>query len=123
MNRYAEIAKRVADNKVDEVSPRAQITDEIVEFLHKNHLNSPYLNSDISNDKKYRYIIFSKPRVLDAEVRVYNPKFIMVSWQTAYRVLPHRDKRAFSSAKDAMNFIKAAFVDIDEDKAFAIPHR
>jgi hypothetical protein len=123
MDRYAEIAERVADNKVDEASPRAKITDEMMAFLDRNHLNSPYLNSDVSNDKKYRYVIFAKPRVLDGEVRVYNPKFIMVAWQTAFRDLPHKDKRVFGSLKDAMDFIRLAFVELKFDDAMDVPHR
>jgi hypothetical protein len=115
--RLAKIAAEVAE------SPRAKITTDMEEALNEMHLNSPYLSSGTSSDKKYRYIIFAKPRTVDGEVRVYNPKFIMVSWQTAVRNLPHRDKRIFSSALYALAFIKLAFVDLDADKAMEIPHR
>lgn len=118
MNRY----ERIAEEMVDE-SPRSKAATAIEQFLDRMHLNSPYLDSGMSKDKKYRYIIFAKPRTVDGEVRVYNPKFIMVSWQTAFRNLPHQDRRIFGDVKDAMEFIKAAFVDLDEEAAFRVPHR
>ena len=103
------------------MSERERITELVSDFVFCNQLATVYSGTDISKDKKYRYVLISKPRVLDGEVRVYGPKFIYVSYKTAYRDLPHTDRRVFGSVDDALNFLKLAFLDFKFDEAMEVP--
>jgi len=103
------------------MSVREDIMRQIASFVERNYLSSVYSGYGLSKDKKYRYILISKPRVLDGEIRIYGPKFILFSYQTAYRSLPHNDRRVFTSAQDMLNFLQLAFVDGKYDEALAIP--
>jgi len=100
---------------------REELQQIFSDFIVDNNLCGVYSGSDISTDKKYRYVLISVPRVLDGEVRIYSEKYILVSYQTAYRTLPHKDDRVYECANDALNFLKFAFVDYDFDKALNIP--
>ena len=102
-------------------SARSDIVDRMVAKLDKWRLNSPFLDSGESG--RYRYILFSKPAVLDGEIKVFGPKFIQVKYQTGIRDLPQRDSRVFSSERDALKFIEQAFVKFDADAALAVPAR
>lgn len=103
------------------MSIREDIMREIQSYVERNYLSSVYGGSGLSKDKRYRYILISKPRVLDGEIRIYGPKFILINYQTAYRSLPHNDRRVFTSAQDMLKFIQWAFVDGEYDKALEIP--
>ena len=103
------------------MSTREDIMRQIASYIERNGLASVYSGYGLSKDKKYRYILISKPRVLDGEIRIYGPKFILISYQTAYRSLPHNDRRVFTSAEDMLKFIQLAFVDGDYENALAIP--
>jgi hypothetical protein len=103
------------------MSVREDIMRQIASYIERNGLASVYSGYGLSKDKKYRYILISKPRVLDGEIRIYGPKFILISYQTAYRELPHNDRRVFTSAEDMLNFLQWAFVDGEYDKALEIP--
>ena len=103
------------------MSIREDIMNQISEFVSDNYLSSVYSGSGLSKDKRYRYILISKPRVLDGEIRIYGPKFILINYQTAYRSLPHNDRRVFTSAENMINFLQWAFVDGEYDKALEIP--
>jgi len=103
------------------MSKREEIMDQISEFIEENHLARVYSGSGVSSDKKYRYVLFSLPRNLDGEVRIYGPRFILVRYQTRYGSLPHRDNRVFTSAQNAIQFLQKAFVEFKFDEALAIP--
>ncbi len=103
------------------VSNREEITELISDFVFCNSLATVYSGTDLHESKKYRYILISKPRVLDGEIRVYGPKFIYVSYQTAYRSLPAKDRRIFTSADDALNFLNLAFVEFKFEEALEVP--
>lgn len=103
------------------MSVREDIMRQIASFIERNGLASVYSGFGLSEDKRYRYILMSKPRVLDGEIRIYGPKFILINYQTAYRSLPHNDRRVFTSAEDAIKFIQLAFVDGKYDEALEIP--
>jgi hypothetical protein len=103
------------------MSEREEITERISDFVFCNSLATVYSGTDLSKDKKYRYVLISKPRVLDGEIRVYGSKFIYVSYQTAYRSLPAKDRRIFTSCDDALNFLQLAFVEYKFDEALEVP--
>jgi len=56
-------------------------------------------------------------------VRYYGDKFVQVTWQTAIRAMPQNGAAVFTSADDAMEFVRLAFVEFDTDAAFAIPQK
>lgn len=103
------------------MSKREDIMLQISDFVEENRLARVYSGTGISEDKKYRYVLFSLPRNLDGEIRIYGPKFILVRYQTRYGSLPHRDNRVFTSVQDAIQFLQKAFIDFDFEEALAIP--
>ena len=103
------------------MSKREDIMLQVSDFIEEKHLARVYSGCGLSDNKKYRYVLFSLPRNLDGEVRIYGPKFILVRYQTRYGSLPHQDNRVFTSVQDAIQFLQLAFVDFDFDKALAIP--
>ena len=102
-------------------SKRESATDIVSDFISFNNLARVYGDTGLSEDKKYRYVLFSLPRTLDGEVRIYNPNFVAVQYQTAFRDLPHRDWRVYKSVDEATEFLRLAFVEFDTDKALEIP--
>ena len=103
------------------MSDREDLTERISDFVFCNSLATVYSGTDIDKSKKFRYVLISKPRVLDGVVRVYGSKFIYVSYQTAYRDLPAKDTRIFTSVYDALNFLQLAFVEYKFDEALEVP--
>jgi hypothetical protein len=107
-------------------SAREQIAERIAAFIRSNSLNSPF-GGDVVLSRRGKipcYLVdFAKPRVLDGSIRVFGPKFIQIKYMTAYRALPHKDGVVFDSEENAIAFIKAAFVDLDFDKAESIPRK
>ena len=105
-------------------SERHLIADRIAQFIVESDLKTPY-GGDVSLSKVTRRpcytVAFSAPRVLDGTVSVYAPKFINVHYLTGYRALPHEDSVVFTSEKDAVNFLRLAFVEGRYDEALAIP--
>ena len=103
------------------MSKRQEIMNEISDFVSNNRLAGVYSGSGLSEDKRYRYILLSRPRVLDGEVRVYGEKFLLVRFTTKYNSLPRNDNRVFTSKEDMINFLQLAFVDYKFAEALAIP--
>jgi hypothetical protein len=103
------------------MSERQEIMNRVADFMHKNGMGQVYFDSGLSQCKRYRYVIGARPRVLDVSIRVYGPKFLLIEYQTAYRILPNNDRRVFTSEDDLLNFLYYAFVKLDADKAMAIP--
>jgi len=92
------------------MSQREDILRELVDVLHEKGLGEVYgIIEGISPDNKYRSATFCQARVTDGEVRVYGPKFIQVTWQTANRSLPHKGSEVFKSVEEAKTFIKETF--------------
>ena len=103
---------------------RTQITDRIQKFLNANKLNEVYGVIQTGDESgRFEELTFCKARVLDGTVKVYGPKFILVKYTTAYRSLPHNDSVVFTSEKDAIRFLKSAFVDLNFDAALQVPHK
>jgi hypothetical protein len=103
------------------MSKRQELMKEILSFVERNYLASVYGGCGLSEDKKYRYVLISKPRVLDGQIRIYGPKFLLLEYQTRYGSLPHNDRRVFTSPENLIQFLQLAFVDYKFDEALAIP--
>ena len=103
------------------MSAREELMKEVLSFVERNYLASVYSGYGLSKDKKYRYILISRPRVLDGEIRIYGEKFLLLKYITGYRSLPHNDNRVFTSTEDLIKFLQLAFVDYKFDEALAIP--
>jgi hypothetical protein len=93
---------------------RRQTVDEIKETLLFGDLSDSYgINESKEVDKKgksHYSVTFCKARVLDGVVKIYSNKFILVSWMTGYRDMPHKGQEVFRSCADAKRFIQKSFV-------------
>lgn len=103
------------------MSKRQELMIEISDFVNENGLAGVYSGFGLSSDKKFRYVLLSKPRILDGEIRIYGPKFLMLRYQTAIRDLPHEDRRVFTSVENLYQFLKYAFIDHKHDEALEVP--
>lgn len=103
-------------------SARELLAERIAAFISRYNLDNPY-GGDVALDRSRQFynVLFSYPGNLDGVVKVYSPRFIQVKYQTRYLDLPNQDSRIFTSEKNALDFLKAAFVDLDFEKALAIP--
>jgi hypothetical protein len=108
-----------------EQSARERIAREINSFLLENDLCQVY-GGDVSllqnNGKTFYELSFSKRATLDGFIQVYGSQFIRVSFKTLFRFLPARSNAVFRSKQTALEFLKAAFVDLDEEKALKLYH-
>jgi len=123
-NQYLETwANKAIDRlkKGNEPSAREQLAMRISDFVRDNNLAGVYGGDvTLAASKRYYGILIDRPRNMDGIVKVFSPKFIQVIYQTRYLSLPTSDSRVFTSERDAINFLKFAFVDLDFDKALAI---
>jgi hypothetical protein len=103
------------------MSKREELMKEVLSFVERNYLASVYGGCGLSEDKKYRYILISKPRVLDGEIRIYGEKFLLLKYTARYGSLPRNDRRVFTSAEDLLKYLQLAFVDYKFQEALAIP--
>lgn len=108
------------------MSERADIAQRLAEFVSANQLAQIY-GGDVSQDQtkkgKPYNVGFSVARYVDGNILIYGPKFINVGYQTAYRDLPSRDQRVFTSIDDAERFLRLAFVELKFQEALDIPVR
>ena len=104
------------------MSARQELAERIADFIRTNNLTTPY-GGDVLKSGNHYTILFSYPRNLDGVVNVYGPKFVQVTFQTAYRDLPRIGNYVFESEANAVDFIDKAFVMLDFDRALAVPHR
>lgn len=60
------------------MSPREQTANDLVAWLNADgRWTAPYgVLEGLSSDKRYRSVTFGKARTLDAEVRIYSPKYL-----------------------------------------------
>jgi hypothetical protein len=72
------------------MSERSNIANRIAtEILKDPRFDAPFgVLTHRSPDGRYYGVTFGRARILDAEVRVYGPKFILIRWRTAIRWLP-----------------------------------
>lgn len=77
-------------------------------------LNDSYgVSCEKTQDAKqntYWSVLFCKARHTDGVIRVYSPNFIMITWQTANRLLPRNGKEIFRSESSAKSFLIKTFV-------------
>ena len=102
------------------MSARSEAAERIVGFVHENGLDRVF-GGDMGYGagKKYRSILFDRPRTLDGSVRVYSPKFILVR-----SAGPLGDgQHAFESVENTLAYMKARFVDFDNKAADAVPRK
>ncbi|MCK9267237.1 MAG: hypothetical protein M0P14_00820 [Alkaliphilus sp.] len=102
------------------MSIRKDIMERVEDFVFMNNLCNVYSGNGISKDKKYRYVLFNKPRTLDGEIRIYGSNFICIKFQTGYRDLPKNGWVKFNSIDKALDFMDAAFVKFNMDKALEL---
>jgi hypothetical protein len=93
-------------------SARSDLADSIASQLKAAGLDDAYgVLIGQSHVKGNPYVIsFCKSRVLDGQVTLYGPKFLLVKWQTAYRDMPRDGQEKFDGVADAMAFINSSFV-------------
>ena len=96
------------------ISLRQQVALNLADTCTFGGLNESYgvnvaKQADKSN-KSYWGITFAKARILDGNIRVYSPTFILVEWQTAIRVLPNKGREVFRTEAAAKQFLTEAFI-------------
>jgi hypothetical protein len=103
-------------------SARQQIAERLAEFVSHNRM-AEIFGGDVtlSKDKRYYNVLFSRARTLDGGIRVYSPKFIQIGWQTMYQTVGARGSVVVESVDAAEQWLKAAFVDFDEDALAKVP--
>lgn len=72
------------------MSERSNIANRIAAEIQKEpRFNAPFgVLTHRAEGGRYYGVTFGRARILDAEVRVYGPKFIIIRWRTAIRWLP-----------------------------------
>lgn len=72
------------------MSERSNIANRIAEAIRAEPSFDAPFGVIVGRPEGGRYysVTFGRARILDAEVRVYGPKFILLRWQTAIRWLP-----------------------------------
>jgi hypothetical protein len=106
-------------------SDRRQIADRFAEFIIANDIANPFggevnIHESAENKRKKHYAIpMSRPRLLDGEVRVYGPKFILVLMRGALAL--GGEERVYASEAAAMAFLRLLLVEHKTDEALAIP--
>lgn len=94
------------------MSPREQVAHNLADTCICGGLNDSYgvLISKVESDKSYWAVTFCKARILDGEIRVYSPRFILVKWQTAIRDMQSRGSQRFTDELGAKRFIAEQFI-------------
>ena len=100
------------------MSARAIAADAIADKLREYGLDEVY-GVDVAKRGRYYAITFCTARTLDGVVNYYGPKFVQVKFQCSYGI--GGGSYVYTSADDALKFIKLAFVDFDFEAADAVP--
>jgi hypothetical protein len=99
---------------VEAISPRQQVARNLADTCVFGGLTDSYgVNVTKSADgkgKEYWSVTFCKARVLDGEIRVYSPNFILITWQTAFRTMAPRGREVFRSEYTAKEFLVKNFI-------------
>lgn len=102
------------------MSARSDAAKKVAEFVAEHELDLVFGGDEgYKENKKYRSVTFSLPSTLDGQVRVYNEKFILVFTAGALGM----GKEAFNNVDDALAYMKARWVDGDDEAADAVPQR
>jgi hypothetical protein len=101
-------------------SERQQIAERIAKYIRKNRWTAPF-GGDVNKDGNAYSILFAKPAILDGLVRIWGPKFIVIQCQGK---LSHGNwQGCYESEKDAMDFLRLAFVEYKWAEATEVPTR
>lgn len=103
-------------------SKRAQLHARMGEYLNDIGLNEVY-GVISSLQGRVRTLTFCKAKMLDATINIYGERFIQIKWNTTIGALPQRSSVIFDTEDRVKDFLQAAFVDFDFEKADAIPNR
>lgn len=103
-NRY-----KICNLGEDVMSEREEIQNRFVEWFVDNELAEVY-GALTGQQKQYRSVTFCKSAILNGEVRIYSPKWILVTWDTTIKSLSENGKKKFNNEEDAKEFIKHHFV-------------
>lgn len=103
-------------------SERRPVAERIAAFILDNDLANPF-GGDValkqSGKRKFYSVSFSRPAVLDGQIEVYSPKFILV--QAQGRLAQAGDQRVFESEENALRYLRLAFVEFKFDEALLVP--
>jgi hypothetical protein len=102
------------------MSAREQIQNQFVQFIKDNELDQVYGAEagyhTLKSGGKIRVVTFCRARTLDGTVEIYSPNYIRV------RTMQH-GAETFGCVADAMEYMKARFVDYDTATADSIPRK
>lgn len=102
------------------MSDRERIQNQFVQFIKDNDLDQVYGAEagyhTLKSGGKIRVVTFCRARTLDGTVEIYSPNFIRI------RTMQH-GAETFGSMADAMEYMKARFVDYDMAAADSIPRK
>jgi hypothetical protein len=97
-----------------DTSPRRQLAQRIATFIIAHHLANPFGGEvEQSSDRRSYGILLSIPRLLDGEVRVYSPRFILIRFEGP---LGNGDW-VFESEQNALDFLRLYLVEHNQEAA------
>lgn len=86
------------------------LVEDILTELHLDEVYGLVRGDGVSKaGRKFKSVTFCKARILDGAVDVYSPAFMVVSWQTAIRTMPHRGSRVCKSLDELRTFLTDSF--------------
>ena len=92
------------------MSPREEAAQDLLEVCIFGGLSDGpgalKTKGEDSKGKSYWSVTFCKARELDGEIKVYSERFILITWNTAYRDLPKSGREVFKSVHDARFFMR-----------------
>lgn len=96
------------------MSERSNIANRIADAIRaEKRFDAPFgVIVGRSPDKRYYSVTFGRARSLDAECRVYGPKFILLRWQTAIRWLPREGAERVYDEGQAVRALRGFLEDL-----------
>jgi hypothetical protein len=95
------------------MSDKKHTIDLVEDILNELHLNEVYGiiqgEGESKSGRKFKSLTFCKARILDGSVAVYSPTFLLVTWQTAIRDMPHRGSQVCKSLDELRSFLNDSF--------------
>lgn len=95
------------------MSIRQEVAQNLADTCKFGGLDDSYgvIVSKAEDTKKtYWNVTFAKARILDGNIKVYSPSFILITWQTAIRDLAARGREVFRSESEAKAFLQRTFI-------------
>lgn len=87
------------------MSPREQLQQDLACKLMDDYRWDAPFGVLTSSTRKFRSVTFGRRAILDAEIRIYHPTFMMVKWTTANRSFAHKGHRVFDNPTEMMFFV------------------